>query len=710
MVFNKTVIQVYSGNEPFHFNDFVRGTLRLLNYTLDHNIDLKINISGSEFESYLIVNNYGYNTALFTPKIFYAGADDTSLIKELDAFMLTSAPVLVVTSSIALERHDVYNASYLGFYSLVRFKDYLYTAAIAKVQANLLYRSNPDNLLYGYSIIYVNRDDYKFKTTARSIFSLANQIRRTLDLNKDFMVFSNSIQFRTVLSEYIVMSSNAVQTIDDSDIDIGVIESFPSVEDIIIDYILLMKSKKIFRFSETIDRSSHNISRNIYETAFDINNIVGNLEITSTPLYYYTATIVGCAAPTSTALLPVGQPGVKLDSSGNNISVLNNPSGIVLDASGNMYLSDTSNNRICKLDTSGNLTTYAGSSVGTAGYTDSGNGSTALFRGPTALAIDKAFNLYVADTGNNAIRIIQNHFLNDTSNNTVANHRIVMTVVGGGPTVSSSAVGSLTKLNRPRGIAVNSNGDLYISDTGNHRICKVLAGGSMQTVAGTSTLDDTFGYLSGYLNGQGTNASFNSPTGITVDSIGNIFVADTGNNVIRRVTSSGFVSTVAGSGQPSSKDGRRDKAGFNKPYGIAVDLYGILYVADTGNNMIRRITTDGDVMPVVGSPNQLTGALDGYGSIDPVRALVPFNKRATFNAPTAIIVNVSRQLIFCDSLNNTIRRVTPTFSNPTKIRPIAMQTIRVTSGSGTASTLGPTLSAGPPIPNTITYGHRRGCR
>lgn len=736
MSLKKAILQVYSGNEPFGFHDFVRGTLRLFNYAIDHNIDVKVNVTGAEFEPYMIVKNYNYDSVNIRPKLFHMNVDQALLIQELDAFMISPDPIFVLTSNVWLDRSDIYNMSFLGFDAAVRLKDYLYAAASQKVAANLLYRQGvSDNLLYGYTIIYVNRDDFHFKSNARNISSLARQIRQNVDLNKDTMVVSNSIQLRKILSEYIEQKSDAVQKIDDSDVDIGVVESFPTIQDTIIDYIILLKSKKIYRFTDTSMKTVHTVSykasqdvlTNVYETAFDINTIIGNLDITIIPLYHITYTTVGCAGPVNPARFTfqtnirldssgnprsqgtLSQPGISTDSSGNYISQLSSPSGLALDSVGNLYIADTGNNRICIVDTSGNFSTYAGSSTGTAGFLDSGSGN-ALFNSPTSIAVDKFGRIFVADTGNNAIRVIQKQNQYDSSQNSVEVHKLVVTLVGKGSTIVSSAVGEANSLNGPRGVAVDSTGSVYVSDTGNHRICKVTGGGQLVTLAGSTTLGGSLQYLSGFLNGQGINAAFNSPTGLAVDSIGNIFVADTGNNVIRRVTQTGIVSTVAGSGQPFFKEGKRQQASFKGPVGITVDLQNILYICDTGNNMIRRITTDGDVLPVVGSPDQKTGAIDGYGAIDPMRALVPFNKRATFNSPRAVIMNPLKQLIIADTLNNTVRRIDTVFSNPTKIKPIAMQSIKVSHAPGVGLTLGPTLSASPPLPDTIIYGHRRGQR
>jgi streptogramin lyase len=316
----------------------------------------------------------------------------------------------------------------------------------------------------------------------------------------------------------------------------------------------------------------------------------------------------------------------------------------------------------------------------------------------------------VADTFNNVVRIVERNYVYDSSQNIVAIDGIVGTLVGNyssGSTVSSGT-GSGVALNGPRGVAVDASGCIYISDTGNHRVCKVTSGGNLVTLGGSTSLDGPLAYFYGYVNGQGTEAAFNSPTGLTVDLKGNVFVADTGNNVIRRITPNGKVSTVAGSGQPFFKEGRKEQASFNQPTGITVDLHNVLYVTDTGNNMIRRITNEGNVIPVVGSPDQKTGTVDGYGALDPTRALVPFSKRATFNSPSAIVVDQNRVLYVADTLNNSVRKIVPTFSTPTNIRPVAMQSLRITHAPGVAYTLGPTLSGQTTPSNCMVYGHKRG--
>ena len=703
MVFRKAIIQVYSGNEPFGFDDFVRGTLRLFNYAIDHSIDVKINISGSEFEPYMIVNNYNYDKTLVTPKTYYMNVDQESLIKDLDAFMNTSDAVYVLTSNVWFDRVDIYNLSYVGFDKLVRYRETLYQAAEQRVRENLLYRPHSDNLLYGYSVIYLNRHELEYTVTARQLASLANQMRGTLDMNKDMILFSNSIQLRRILAQYIQMNSSSVQKIDDSDMDIGPLSSIPTIEDLLIDFIVLLKAKKIYRFTDGDMRTGHNIRftesyrlkqeglitkpfTNVYEAAFDINNIIGNLEITLFPLYYKTYTLVN--------------------------TLLNSPSGITVDTSGNLYFSDTMNHCIRRLDTLGNFTLYAGT-PGSSGY-QNGHPMVAMFNRPSAVAMDRSGNLYVADTLNDTIRIIERNYVYDPSGNVIAIQGIANTLVGNGPSVSPDTVaagtGTGALLQNPMGVAVDSDGHVYVSDTGNNRICKVVSGGILETIAGAASLAGPLIYRTGFINGTGTEASFNGPTGLCVDLKGNIFVADTQNNAIRRITPSGKVSTVAGNGQPFYKEGRNIQAGLGFPTGVCVDLNNVLYVTDTSNNVIRRITNDGAVLLVVGSPNQKTGNIDGYGATDPKRAPVPFSNRATMNKPSAICVGREGNLFVADTLNHRIRKIVPTFSTPTDIKPVAMQALRIIHAPGVAYNLGPTLSAPPPPPNTIVYGHRRGSR
>jgi len=677
MVFKKTIVQVYSRNNQFGFEDFVRGTLRLFNYAIDRDIDVRVNISGSEFESYLLVTNYIYDAKNIIPKVYYNEIDKGSLINDLDIFIKSSEPIFVLTSNVSIDRSDIYNLSYIGYNKLIRYNDSLYLVAEAKVRANLLKTRNSDNLKYGYSIVYFQKDDRYFNNTVRYISSLANQIRRSINMNHDIIVLSNVPKLGEILTKYIEMNTLAVQIVDDSDINIGHATISPNIYDIIVDFIILLRAKKIFRFSHNPESSIHNIrfgytskTTYLFQAALDTNDILWNMKMVDIPLYYKSNTLAGSPPPAS--------------------STLNTPSGIVSDNFGNLIIADTMNHSIKKLDSNGNLTTIAG--TGLSGFV---NGSTAIarFNRPTALAIDRLGNIYVADTGNNTIRIIELTYYTDSSNNTVQNYRLVNSLAGSMSTapVASTGIGSGSLLNAPQGVAVDISGNLYISDTGNHRICKFTGGSNLTTIAGITTLNGTLGYIRGYINGNVGEASFNSPRGLTVDINGNIYVADTGNHVIRKIDINGNVTTVAGNAQSFFNDGPSNLASFNTPTGIAIDSEGVIYVSDSGNNSIRSIS-EGTVSLIAGSPIQISGSVDGFGDRDAQGELVLPTNRATFNRPISITLDSSRNLFVADSLNNTIRNIRPTFSDPTKIKPIPLQSFKIINAPGLAYTLGPTLS------------------
>ena len=167
-------------------------------------------------------------------------------------------------------------------------------------------------------------------------------------------------------------------------------------------------------------------------------------------------------------------------------------------------------------------------------------------------------------------------------------------------------------------MAVDGSGNVYVADTNNHTIRKITSAGVVTTLAGTAG-------TSGSTNATGTAATFNRPRGVAVDGSGNIYVADTDNHIIRKITSGGVVTTFAGTaGNPGSTDGSGAAARFNYPNGLAVDVNGDVYVADTGNHTVRRITSDGVVSTLVGQA--------GNGTF------TPGDLPATVNAPTSVAV------------------------------------------------------------------------
>ncbi len=326
-----------------------------------------------------------------------------------------------------------------------------------------------------------------------------------------------------------------------------------------------------------------------------------------------------------TTLAGVGQaPSAgSVDGTGTNAR-FNHPRSVAVDGSGNVYVADTTNSVIRKISTGGAVTTLAGT-VGTAGGAD-GTGSAAQFNAPFDVAVDSSGNVYVADTRNNTIR-------------KVTPAGVVTTVAGvAGIAGSADGTGSAARFNGPTAVAVDSSGNLYVSDTVNDTIRKISSGGVVTTLAGAAG-------LGGVLDATGTAARFYGPTGVAVDSSGNVYTADPGAYVVRKITSAGVVTTLAGNlGIAGSNDGT-SSATFRGPQGLDVDSAGNVYVCDEGNQTIRKITSAGAVTTLAGTVG-ITGAVDGTGTA------------AKFNVPSGLAVDSSGNVYVADNTNNTIRKIT----------------------------------------------------
>jgi sugar lactone lactonase YvrE len=306
------------------------------------------------------------------------------------------------------------------------------------------------------------------------------------------------------------------------------------------------------------------------------------------------------------------------------------PGSVATDASGNVYVADTGNNTIRLITPAGVVATLAGS----AGNTGSANGSasTASFNGPIGVAVDGSGNIYVADTGNNLIRKI--------SGSTVS------TLAGSGSLGHADGTGSGASFANPAGIAVDASGNVYVADEGSDEIREITPGGVVSTIAGKAQTP-------GFANGTGTNAQFNHPEGVAVDASGNVYVADTQNSLIREITptvSGGVttwtVSTLAGqTGTIGFADGTGTAAQFNLPIGVCVDADTPVnvYVADTVNCTIRRIASGGVVTTLAGEP-EVVGTSNATGAA------------ALFGYPWGVTVDRSGNMYVADTENETIRK------------------------------------------------------
>lgn len=267
-----------------------------------------------------------------------------------------------------------------------------------------------------------------------------------------------------------------------------------------------------------------------------------------------------------------------------NIAQFKDPLGICTDNNGNIFVADRSNNRIRKIDASGTntVTTIAGSGV--EGYAD-GIGTSAIFGAPKGICIDALGNLYVTDFWNFKIRKIT-----PTG---------IVTTLAGSTQGFANGNGTAAQFGYLEQICIDALGNLYVADAGNSKIRKITPSGTVTTVAGTT---------SGYLDGVGTIAKFDYPNGICIDGNNNLYVAEYFSHKIRKITPTGVVSTIAGSTWGFT-NGQSTTAQFRYPTGIGRDTSGNLYVTDSGNNMIRKITLSGMVSTYTGSENN--GYLDG---------------------------------------------------------------------------------------------------
>jgi streptogramin lyase len=299
------------------------------------------------------------------------------------------------------------------------------------------------------------------------------------------------------------------------------------------------------------------------------------------------------------------------------------PIGLVVDKSGGLFVSDPINGLLRKISPTGDVSTFAGM-AGTNGWQD-GNGLAAQFNGLAGIALDISGNVFGAELGGRIRKITP--------------AADVSTIAGDGTSGGSlDGHGTSAKFQGPTGVAVAADGTIYVSEVVGSVIRKITPAGDVTTFAGSGT--------AGFADGTGTAASFNQPFGIALDAAGNLYVADGLNNRIRRITPDGVVTTLAGSGAIGAADGPGGSASFAAPFGVAVGGDGNLYVADSGNSLLRRVTPAGVVSTLAGQPGVM-GSQDGIGAA------------ATLTQPYSLAMAADGTLYVADSLGHKIRKVSP---------------------------------------------------
>ncbi len=362
------------------------------------------------------------------------------------------------------------------------------------------------------------------------------------------------------------------------------------------------------------------------------------------------------AAPTTTTSTTLAPPGQSITTiAGNGTggysgdggpavkAELNLPTGVGEDLSGNLYIGDSANNRVREVKSptminTDTISTFAG--TGSGGYSgDGGPATNAKLSAPTGIAVGPNGWVYIADTGNNRVRVVKSGIIS-----TLAGNGSCSSKVGDGGSATSAS------LCAPTGVTVDSAGDVFIADSVHSEIRKVNTAGTISDYAGTGS----FGYSGD--GGAATKAKLGLPVGVALDSAKDLYIADSAYSVVREVTATGTIKTFAGTGSLgySGDGGPATKAKLSAPTGLGVDSLGDVFISDSGNNRIREVNTGGTISTYAGNG---TRGFSGDGG--------PANK-AQLNTPTGSIVMDGKALYFSDTGNQRVRGV---FNGPPPVLP-----------------------------------------
>jgi sugar lactone lactonase YvrE len=308
------------------------------------------------------------------------------------------------------------------------------------------------------------------------------------------------------------------------------------------------------------------------------------------------------------------------------------PEGLASDANGNVYFAEAGNHVVRKLSANGTLAVVAGN--GMPGYSgDGGSATGAQLNSPAAVAIDASGNLYISDYGNNVVR-------------KVGTDHTIGTIAGGGTSVCpANGAPTTAQLLDPAGLAIDSQGNLYVADSGHGCVLEMTPAGQVSTIAGgNAPASDVF--LSDQTSANATTLYL--PQGVAADSSGNVYIADTGNACIRKVKPDGTIAVVAGNGLfgYAGDGGAAASAQLSAPWSVAVDASGNLYIADTVNERVREVATDGTITTIAGN------GMVGYSG-DGCDAA-----HAELNTPWSVAVDSNGSIYVSDWGNNAVRMLT----------------------------------------------------
>ena len=345
------------------------------------------------------------------------------------------------------------------------------------------------------------------------------------------------------------------------------------------------------------------------------------------------------------------------------------PSGVSVDISGNVYIADTNNYRIRMVNSAGIITTFAGTGDGGSSG-DGGAATSATLFGPRGVSVDISGNVYIADSWNNMIRM-------------VTSTGIITTIAGTGTRGSSGDGGAATsaQLYWPYGVSVDISGNVYIADYRINKIRMVNSAGIITAFAGTGD-----GGSSGD-GGAATSAQLYGPQGVSVDISGNVYIADYYNNKIRMVNSTGIITTFAGTGDSGSSGdgGAATSAQLNQAFGVSVDISGNVYIADSANHKIRMVNSTGIITTIAGGAYGISGDVSAATS-------------AQLYYPSGVSVDISGNVYITDTGNNKVRKLGRVLTLPTSqpsrlpsLQPTRQPSMQPTSQPTRQPTQRPTL-------------------